>query len=194
MRREILNTTVLGVFAAANTVIEVTLGTYLHAVKFPLTGAIMAGLNMIPYLLGYCVVRRRGAIFSMGIVTALLNFLLVGGFKLLALPAIVAEAALIDAIVSSGGLRRPVVLLAGIVSNVFSMAYSLLVATLVVGRDPQETLLRYASGTAPATYGLLAIALAAVAVHAGCGAFAGALAWQISRTFDKVISARRRRT
>lgn len=184
VRLSILDTTILATMAATNAVLELTLGNYLHLVKFPLTGAVMVGLNLIPYMLGYVRVPRRGAILSMGMVTALLNLFLGGSFKGLALPAIVAEAAVIDIIVSSGGMRLPVVILAGVASNVFSMGWALVFTRLVMGRELSETLLRYVGSSTLAGHGMLVVAVAVTAFHAGCGVFFALLAWRLHRLVE----------
>lgn len=98
--------TVMAMAVACNTALELTLGTFLHAVKFPLTGSLMVIVNACAYLLAYRYNPRFGRITVMGIASAVVNLILAGGLKFMVLPAIITEALVIDIIISVLGVSR----------------------------------------------------------------------------------------
>jgi len=130
----------LAMLAACNAALEMTLGNYLRAAHFPMAGSTMVGLNLVVYAVGFLRVPRRGGILAIGLGTAFLNFVLTGSFKLLALPAIVLEAALIDLVLSTAGLNRVSLVTAGVLSNMLSLGWRLATGWLVLGSPPAQTL------------------------------------------------------
>ena len=98
--------TFMALLAAINIALEFCFGTMLHAVQFPFKGSIMVVLNVLVYSCAYKRFRRWGRISALGACTALGNFLLIGGCKFTALPAILIEAFFIDALISLLGLSR----------------------------------------------------------------------------------------
>lgn len=91
---------------ACNTALELTLGTLLHALKFPLTGSLMVIINACAYILAFQYKPRFGRITVMGLASAIVNLLMAGGLKLMIIPALIAEALVIDIIVSALGVSR----------------------------------------------------------------------------------------
>ena len=74
----------IAVFGALWGALELTLGAYLHVLFPPLantffTGLIMAGIGAVIALVGRTFVPRTGAVLGIGIVTALLKVLSLGG-------------------------------------------------------------------------------------------------------------------
>ena len=98
--------TVMAMAVACNTALELTLGTFLHAVKFPLTGSLMVVVNACAYLLAYQYNPRFGRITVMGIASAVVQLLMAGGLKFMVLPALITEALAIDVIISALGVSR----------------------------------------------------------------------------------------
>lgn len=98
--------TVMAMAVACNTALELTLGTLLHAVKFPLTGSLMVIVNACAYLLAYQYNPRFGRITLMGIASAVVNLIIAGGLKFMVMPALIIEALAIDIIISSLGTTR----------------------------------------------------------------------------------------
>jgi len=92
----------IAVFGALWGAIEITLGAYLHVIFPPLAdtflvGVIMAGLGGIIALTGRHFVPHTGSVLMIGVVTALLKALSLGGVKIGPMVAILAESLLIEA-------------------------------------------------------------------------------------------------
>ena len=92
----------IAVFGALWGTIEITLGAYLHVIFPPLAdtflvGVIMAGLGGIIALTGRHFVPHTGSVLMIGVVTALLKALSLGGVKIGPMVAILAESLLIEA-------------------------------------------------------------------------------------------------
>jgi hypothetical protein len=92
----------IAVFGALWGAIEMTLGAYLHVIFPPLAdtfllGVIMAGLGGIIALTGRHFVPHTGSVLMIGVVTALLKALSLGGVKIGPVVAIVVESLLMEA-------------------------------------------------------------------------------------------------
>jgi hypothetical protein len=92
----------IAVFGALWGAIEMTLGAYLHVIFPPLAdtfllGVIMAGLGGIIALTGRHFVPYTGSVLMIGVVTALLKALSLGGVKIGPMVAIVVESLLMEA-------------------------------------------------------------------------------------------------
>lgn len=178
----------LAMLVACNAAIELTLGNLLHAIRSPMTGSLLVGLNLVVYAMGYLRVPRPGAILVIGVGTAFLKFALAGSFKMLALPAIVLEAALIDRVVSSGGLNRVTLMLSGVLASVFSLGWRLTTAWVFVGIEPAVTLARLVNedfATRVPFLGLLAVMLASRVL---AGALFGLLAWRVLALVESALN------
>ena len=94
--------TYIAIFGAIWGALELTLGSYLHVifppVATPLIGAgtIMTAVGMIVALMGRLFVPRSGSVLMIGVVTAILKALSVGGVKLSPMLAIVIECLLAE--------------------------------------------------------------------------------------------------
>ena len=91
----------IAIFGAIWGALELTLGSYLH-VLFPpladtfLVGLIMAFLGAIVALVGRHFVPRTGSVFLIGIITAILKMISIGGVQVGPLVAILAESLLME--------------------------------------------------------------------------------------------------
>ncbi len=91
----------IAIFGAIWGALELTLGSYLHVIFPPLAdtflvGLIMASLGAVVALVGYHFVPRTGAVFMIGIITAVLKMISLGGVKAGPLVAILAESLLME--------------------------------------------------------------------------------------------------
>jgi hypothetical protein len=92
----------IAVFGALWGAIEITLGAYLHVIFPPLAdtflvGVILAGLGGVIALTGRHFVPHTGSVLMIGVVTALLKALSLGGVKIGPMVAILAESLLMEA-------------------------------------------------------------------------------------------------
>lgn len=92
----------VAVFGALWGAIEISLGAYLHVIFPPLAdtflvGVVMAGLGGVIALTGRHFVPHTGSVLMIGVVTALLKTLSLGGIKIGPVVAILAESLLMEA-------------------------------------------------------------------------------------------------
>ncbi|HUW12716.1 MAG TPA: ECF transporter S component, partial [Anaerolineae bacterium] len=92
----------IAVFGALWGAMEITLGSYLHAVfpqgVTPIVGAgtIMTAIGIIVALVGWLFVPRTGAVLMIGVVAAILKGFSISGVKLSPMLAIVIECLLVE--------------------------------------------------------------------------------------------------
>jgi hypothetical protein len=177
----------LAMLVACNAAMELTLGNLLHAVRSPMTGSLLVGLNLVVYAMGYLRVPRFGAILVIGVGTAFLKFALAGSFKMLALPAIVLEAALIDLLISRGGLNRLTLVLSGVMASIFSLGWRLTTAWIFVGIEPAATLARLVHEDFASRVPFLGLLGVMLASRALAGGLFGLLAWRVLALVESAL-------
>jgi ABC-type thiamin/hydroxymethylpyrimidine transport system permease subunit len=181
----------VAVFGALWGALELTLGAYLHVLFPPLadtffTGLIMAGIGAVVALVGRTFVPRPGAVLGIGIVTALLKVLSLGGVKIGPVVAILAEAALMElALLSKASPTRWRYVLAGILAVSWNFFHKFIMMRLLYGQGVTEVYVQMIqdgsqtlgmdAGQAVAIIGVLFLFRVAV------GAVGGWLAWDLGR-------------
>jgi hypothetical protein len=176
----------IAVFAAAWGLVETSLGSYLHTVKVPFTGAILTTLGVLLALTGRTLVPRRGTVLMIGAVTALLKLLSVGSVVLSPLLAILIESVLAEAVLWP--FARPggaAFVAAGAVACLWTVAHPFLTQGILGGTGLLTIygwVVQATVRAVPAVKGLLWLAIAlTVLVPAGLGAAAGLLAHDLGR-------------
>ena len=91
----------IAIFGAIWGALEMTLGSYLHVIFPPLAdtflvGLIMAALGIVVALIGRLFVPKTGSVLMIGIVTAILKMLSIGGVKIGPIAAILIESLLME--------------------------------------------------------------------------------------------------
>jgi hypothetical protein len=178
----------VAVFGALWGATEMTLGAYLHLLFPPLAdtffiGLIMAGIGAVIALVGRYFVPRRGAVFSIGVITVFAKTLSLGGMKVGPVVAILAEAILIELWSRSPTRRRYV--LAGVLAVSWNFFHKFIMMRLLYGKGITEVyrgmvkdgseLLGIDVGGALVIIGLLFLLRVIV------GAAAGWLGWDLGR-------------
>jgi hypothetical protein len=181
----------VAVFGALWGALELTLGAYLHVLFPPLantffTGLILAGAGAVVALVGRTFVPRPGAVLGIGIVTALLKVLSLGGVKIGPVVAILAEAALMEvALLSKASPTRWRYVLAGILAVSWNFFHKFIMMRLLYGKGITEVYVKMIQdgsqalgmdvGQAVAVIGVLFLFRVAV------GAVGGWLAWDLGQ-------------
>ncbi|MCE1245065.1 MAG: ECF transporter S component [Firmicutes bacterium] len=182
------NLTILAMLAACNGILELTIGSYLHMIKFPMVGAVMVGINVIVYTLGYSVVPKKGAVFSMGIITAFLNLVLGGAFKPWSILAIILEALIIDLFFAVMGFSFISVAASSVTASIFAFAYTVGVIAAVVGKGVlyslNSALSRIVPDPAFLKTSLIFAAVVIIVIHAVSGLLFSWIAWKISSRIE----------
>ena len=179
----------IAVFGALWGVIEITLGAYLHVIFPPLAdtflvGVIMAGLGGIIALTGRHFVPHTGSVLMIGVVTALLKALSLGGVKIGPMVAILAESLLIEAgLLLTHQPTRWAFALAGALAVSWNFFHKFVMMRLLFGEGVSEVAVKMLKDGS-ALLGLdvrYSIAILAVLfiIRLVVGAVAGWLAWDL---------------
>ena len=120
-------------------VVEIVLGSYLHLILPPqantfLTGVVMGTIGAAVALTGRHFVPKRGAVFFIGVVTALLKLLSPGGVKIGPMVAILAEGALMEAALWAAQTRWTF-LLGGALAVGWNLPHKFIMMRLLFGKN-----------------------------------------------------------
>jgi ABC-type thiamin/hydroxymethylpyrimidine transport system permease subunit len=89
----------MAIFGALWGVVEISLGSVLHAIKIPLTGLSLTAIGLLVALIGRLFVPRRGSTFFIGVIAMVLKLFSIGNILIgpmigILTGALVAELAL----------------------------------------------------------------------------------------------------
>jgi hypothetical protein len=179
----------IAVFGALWGAIEITLGAYLHVIFPPLAdtflvGVIMAGLGGVIALTGRHFVPHTGSVLMIGVVTALLKALSLGGVKIGPMVAILAESLLIEAgLLLTGRPTRWAFALAGALAVSWNFFHKFVMMRLLFGSGASEVAVKMVKDGS-ALLGLdvrysIAILVILFVIRLVVGAAAGWLAWDL---------------
>lgn len=177
----------VAVFGALWGVGEMSLGAVLHALTLPFSGLVMTAVGMLIALTGYRFVPRRGAVLSIGVVTALLKAFSLGSIVLSPMLGILAESVLAELglALAGGGARRGPLALAGALATLWVPLHPFVTQGLVAGEGMVEIYRRMLENGAralhldPAAIPLIVAVL--LLLHAAVGALSGVLAADLGR-------------
>jgi hypothetical protein len=176
----------LAVFGALWGISEISLGSILHALKIPLTGAFMAAIGLCIALVGRLFVPRRGSTLFIGVIAMFLKLFSIGNILLGPMIGILAEAVVAELVLSLfKSPTRFVFILAGGLGVLFTVIHPFITGPLLFGRgilsvwldtiDVGARLFGLPAGAAIAIIAILA------GVHLLIGCAAGWLAWGAGR-------------
>ena len=181
----------IAVFGALWGALELTLGAYLHVLFPPLantffTGLIMAGIGALIALVGRTFVPRTGAVLGIGIITALLKVLSLGGAKIGPVVAILAEVILMElALLSKASPARWRYVLAGTLAVAWNFFHKFVMMRLLYGKGIGAVYVKMVKEGSQ-TLGLdvrqaVAIIVVLFLLRVIVGAVAGWLGWDLGR-------------
>jgi hypothetical protein len=187
----------IAVFGALWGAIEITLGAYLHVIFPPLAdtflvGMIMAGLGGIIALTGRHFVPYTGSVLMIGVVTALLKALSLGGVKVGPMVAILAESLLIEAGLLACQPSRWGFALAGALAVSWNFFHKFVMMRLLFGQGVSEVAIKMVK-EGSALLGLdvrysIAILVVLFFVRLVVGAMAGWLAWDLGGAVQRRLA------
>lgn len=178
--------TILAVFGALWGVIEIGLGSALHALNVPLSGAFLAAAGLAIALTGRLFVPKSGSTLFIGAIAMLLKLFSIGSAVIGPLIGILAEAVLAEVILSGFGKpRRGAFLLAASLGVLWTLIQPFFTGWLIFGRDLFIVWLDMLD-SGSRLFGLNAsaaawIIAALVIVHLAIGAAGGWLAWSAGK-------------
>jgi hypothetical protein len=181
----------IAIFGAIWGALEMTLGSYLHVIFPPLAdtflvGLIMAALGTVVALIGRLFVPKTGSVLMIGIVTAILKMISIGGVKIGPIAAILIESLLLElGLFLARTPRRGGFVLAGALAVSWNFFHKFLFMWLLFGQGVYEVYL----GMIQQGASLLRIDLSSGLVIIGVllllrivvGGFTGWIAWDLGR-------------
>jgi hypothetical protein len=158
----------------------------LHVLNLPLAGVFLSGIGIGIALIGRLFVPRRGSVVFIGVVTALLKMLSLGGIVLNPMIAILAESLAAElALMPFAVARRAGFVVAGGAATLWCFFHPFLTQGILAGRGLvaiyQLTLERGAGLLGIDVTGVMLIVAALLAVHFLVGAVCGFATWDIGR-------------
>jgi hypothetical protein len=131
----------IGLFGALWGVVELTLGSMLHAI-YPsladtfLTGVILGGIGVTIALTGRHFVPKRGSVMLIGVVTAILKLFSISGVVVGPVAAILMESLLMEiALWISSTPRWPAFALGGALAVGWNLPHKFIMMRLLYGQD-----------------------------------------------------------
>lgn len=168
----------VAIFGALWGALEISLGTWLHALHVPLKGLIMSVPGLTVALAGRRVIARNGSVIGIAAIAAALKGLSFGGIVLPPLVAILIQGAIAE-LVTLGRPGRWRLALAGALAVCWSVFHPIVGQGLLAGTGIYSAWLTIieraldALGISPALAWAAVVAI--VALHLAAGALAGLL-------------------
>ncbi len=186
MRFTVRDLVYIGVFGALWGAAEMTLGSLLHVLNVPFSGAVLAGIGITIALIGRLFVPRTGSVLFIGLVTALLKMLSLGGIVLNPMIGIVAESLLAEVVLTLWGQpRRASFVVAGGLAVFWPFVHPFFTQGILAGQGILTvygwTLEKGANLLGLDPSALLLVLGGLVGVHLLIGIIAGLLAWDAGR-------------
>lgn len=186
MRFNIRELVYMGVFGALWGAIEITSGSILHVFNVPFSGVMLSGVGIAIALVGRLFVPRPGSVLFIGLVTACLKMLSLGGIVIMPMIGIVAESLLAElALTALGRPRRASFLVGGALATFWPLVHPFLTQGLLAGAGLVTIYVRTIErgarllGFASSAVALILVAL--VVIHVLIGCVAGWVAWDAGR-------------
>ena len=123
----------LALLGAAWGILETQLGTLLHALTVPFTGAVMMSVGMLFVIAGRHMTGARGSTLFLAVNSAFIKFLFVGGAALYAAMGILIQAGLIELVLWKSVPSRGRYVAAGAVAVSYSLVHPFLTQGLLAG-------------------------------------------------------------
>lgn len=191
--RELVTLTVFGTLWG---VVEITLGSVLHAINIPFTSIVLAAAGLAIALIGRLFVPRRGSTLFIGLVATLLKLFSIGSVILGPMIGIMAEALIAEIVLSIFGRpSRPSFIFAGALGVLWTLAQPFVTGLLLFGReifviwldllDAGSRLLGFDSSAAFWIVAILAI------IHLLVGTLTGWFAWDTGRVLQNRLGGER---
>lgn len=175
---------VLAVFGALWGLVEISLGSVLHAIRMPMSGVVLSAIGLTIALMGRFFVPKAGSTLFIGIIAMILKLFSIGSVVVGPMIGILA-AAIIAEIVLTAAQRpsRPAFLLAGGLAVLWTLIQPFFAGLLLFGRDAMSIWLGLLEEGARlfglGTEAAVVIAVLLVVVRLLIGAAAGWLAWRV---------------
>ena len=179
----------LAVFGTLWGVVEISLGSVLHAINIPMTGLVLAAVGLMIALIGRFFVPKRGSTIFVGVIATILKLFSIGAIIVGPMIGILAEALIAELVLSIfGSPTRASFVLAGVSGVLWTMAQPFVTGLLLFGRDLLSIWIEmiesggklFGLGTQAVVwiFGVLLI------MHLAIGSLAGLLGWSLAGSIN----------
>lgn len=174
------------VFGSMWGALEITLGSFFHAVKVPFSGVWMSGLGVMILTVGLCIYPTRGLAWRAGVVCMMLKLISPGVVIIMPMMSILLEALLIEFVIYNGRLNSPVkAMLAGAICTLSIIPQAMFYYYFIFGWTLFEIYIRLINQTirfigGNESWGWGALALI-VAINGMIGATFGFLGYRLGK-------------
>lgn len=179
------------VFGAIWGLAEVSLGSFLHASKIPFRGAIMSLVAVLILISARSVLKYKGSLILLGVVTATFRLFLGIGFNITPFVAIIMEALIAEIIINRIGFNRWTSVLSGILIMVYSLSHGLIMQALFLGTDIYkvyyEMILKVANMISLPENVVLSIIFSIPFVYIFMGAITGFFGWSVGKQIQLLM-------
>jgi hypothetical protein len=115
--------------------LEITLGAFLHVMRLPLVGVIMASMGAMLLVAARQVYPRRGTTLATGVVAALCKSISPGGIILGPMMGIATEGALVELALLAAPRSRACAVMAGVLCALWAAFQKLFMQVIFYGSD-----------------------------------------------------------
>jgi ABC-type thiamin/hydroxymethylpyrimidine transport system permease subunit len=174
----------MAVFGALWGVVEIGLGSVLHAIKIPLTGLALTTIGLLVALIGRLFVPKRGSTFFIGVIATVLKLFSIGNIVIGPMIGILTEALVAELILDIFPKpTRLAFILAVAGGALWTLIQPFVTGLLIFGRNFLsiwlDTLDLGSRLFGLSSQAVLWIVLALVILHLAVGAVSGWLAWNL---------------
>ena len=125
----------IAVFGTLWGISEITMGSVLHTLNIPFTGAFLAAIGLMIALVGRVFVPRKGSTLFIGLIAMLLKLFNLGGIVIGPMLGIFSEAILAEIVLTLFGKpRRSSLIVAGASGVIFTLIQPFITGPLLFGR------------------------------------------------------------
>ncbi len=174
----------MAVFGALWGVVEISLGSVLHAIKIPLTGLALTAIGLLVALIGRLFVPKRGSTFFIGVIATVLKLFSIGNIIIGPMIGILTEALVAELILDIFPKPTQLAFILAVAGGaLWTFIQPFVTGILIFGRtllpiwldtiDQGSRLFGLSSQAA------LWIVMALVVLHLLVGAIGGWLAWKL---------------
>jgi hypothetical protein len=175
---------ILAVFGALWGLVEISLGSVLHAIRMPMSGVVLSAIGLTIALIGRFFVPKVGSTLFIGLIAMILKLFSIGSVVVGPMIGILAAAIIAELVLTIARKPScPAFLLAGGLAVLWTLIQPFFAGLLLFGRDAMSIWLGLLEEGARlfglGTEAAVAIMVLLVVVRLLIGAAAGWLAWRV---------------
>lgn len=179
------------VFAAAWGLMEISIGTFLHASKIPFRGAIMSLAAILILVSARSVLNYKGSLVMLGIVTATFRLFLGVGFNITPFVAILIESLIAEIILNRVGFNRITSVITGAAIMIYTLLHGLIMQAVFLGMDIYkvyyELVLSFTNKIGLSENVVIIALLTVPFIHLIFGAVSASFGYSVGRQIQKLM-------